>query len=49
MSKTEIVIIVFMVVFMAFAIWAAVSGPCTLYKFAPIREVPARCLEGYTK
>lgn len=49
MSKSNILMVVVAVVLIAFIIWAAVAGPCELYKFAANKDVPARCIGEYTR
>jgi hypothetical protein len=44
---TAVLMVLVALSLLGFGVWARVAGPCSLWSWAPAKEVPARCfMEG---
>jgi hypothetical protein len=41
---TRVLAVLLAVAVVSFSIWAWFAGPCSLYSFSAVKNVPARCL-----
>jgi hypothetical protein len=45
----RIALIATLVAFIGFSVWARVDGPCSMFQYTSVKNLPARCAPGVTK
>jgi hypothetical protein len=46
---TEFIVGLLIAALIALGLWVHFAAPCGFFKYAPTKEIPARCLNHFTK